>query len=153
MELQKAEELAKKLMVEHGLGKWEFKFDNAKRRFGLCSYVRRTIQLSRELTELNVVSEVEDTILHEIAHALSPCRAHHGPAWKKVCREIGARPSMYWDDEVVKAPPSKFIGTCPNCGREIKRMQRRVLACGKCCKEHNGGKYTPEYNYVYKLNK
>ena len=38
---------------------------------GTCSYVKKTIYLAKWYTELNDESEVRDTILHEIAHALS----------------------------------------------------------------------------------
>lgn len=83
---------------------YRFKWDRSKRRFGLCSYRDRTIQLSGYLVALNNKDEVLDTILHEIAHAIANhafgCHGH-GAVWKMVCREIGARPKRCYDDNVV----------------------------------------------------
>jgi predicted SprT family Zn-dependent metalloprotease len=52
---------------------YKFKFDNAKRRFGYCSYTDKEISLSKPLCEYNLNNfyQINDTILHEIAHALS----------------------------------------------------------------------------------
>ena len=75
-------------MARHGLGDWTFQFDRAKRRFGACNYTTRTISLSRTLTRLNDDAAVRETLLHEIAHALTP-GAGHGPAWQVKCLEFG----------------------------------------------------------------
>jgi hypothetical protein len=75
MKLHDAEQLAIRLMKEFGLAStWRFEFDNAKRRFGCCHRSQNLISLSRILVEKNTQSEVEDTIRHEIAHALCPPR-------------------------------------------------------------------------------
>ena len=52
---------------------YRFKFDNAKRRFGQCSYTNKRISLSKPLSSNNLDNffQINDTILHEIAHALS----------------------------------------------------------------------------------
>ena len=52
---------------------YSFKFDNAKRRFGQCSYTDKRISLSKPLASNNLDNffQINDTILHEIAHALS----------------------------------------------------------------------------------
>jgi len=123
MELYKAEFLARDLMEVHGLFEdyydpWTFKFDNAKRRLGCCNYTRRTISISKPLVLINDEATVRDTILHEIAHALTP-GAKHGPQWKTKCREIGAKPERCATDaEEVEAA---WEGTCPECERVYKR--------------------------------
>ena len=90
MDVTGARELARGLMDEHGLHRWSLIFDSAKRRAGLCRYDTRTISLSRPLTALYSADEVRETVLHEIAHALAGPKAGHGPAWRRVAREIGA---------------------------------------------------------------
>jgi hypothetical protein len=73
MKLADAQTLLLEKMVEHGLVNlgWKVNWDDAKKRFGYCSVSKKVISLSRPLTEANPESEVLDTILHEIAHALA----------------------------------------------------------------------------------
>ena len=148
-----AETLALQLMDKHGLiaKGWSFSFDRAKRRFGVCKYASKHISLSRELTELNDEAQVTDTILHEIAHALAGSQAGHYAKWRYTAMSIGAKPSRCYGEEVIK-PEHKWVGTCPNCGRETKRMKRMQIACGVCCKKFNGGRYSDRYLFVYTPN-
>jgi predicted metal-dependent hydrolase len=88
MKLDDAELVAIELMVHHGLVDWTFKFDGSKRRFGQCNETDKQISLSRKLTFLNTPERVKRTIVHEIAHALTP-RHGHDKVWKEKCIEIG----------------------------------------------------------------
>jgi len=136
MDIDPARILALRLMREHGLIGWRFAFDHARRRFGCCNFTRKTISLSRPLTLLNTEDEVRDTILHEIAHALTP-RAGHGPAWRAMCVRIGAKPQRCYTEQQVIAPPRRpaplRIG-CPQCDWWVDRHRRvtRKLVCRKC---------------------
>ncbi len=136
MNLHAARILAVKLMQQHGLVGWSFKFDHARRRFGCCNFTRRVISLSKPLTFLNEEGEVRDTILHEIAHALTP-KTGHGPAWKAMCVRLGAKPVRCFKSEEVVTPPKRpapmQIG-CPTCGWWADRHKRtnRKLICRKC---------------------
>lgn len=87
------------LMRKHGLGSWHIRWSRSKREFGRCCWSTKTITLSRPLCEANAIEQVKDTILHEIAHALTPFQYHNG-IWKMKCIEIGARPirCFSWDD-------------------------------------------------------
>lgn len=88
------------LMRKHGLGHWRIRWTRSKREFGRCDWYRQTLHLSMPLTEANDEMEVKDTILHEIAHALTPHDRGHGWEWKKKCIEIGAKPKrcFTWDE-------------------------------------------------------
>ena len=108
MKLADAQTLLLEKMVAHGLVElgWKVNWDDAKKRFGYCSVGKKVISLSRPLTEANPESEVVDTILHEIAHALASLEHQddcgHDERWKAICRRIGARPeACYGEDEVV----------------------------------------------------
>jgi len=95
---------------------WRFAFDDAKRRFGACHRGwDKKITLSRPLTLLNDRAEVEDTIRHEIAHALCPPKCGHGPAWKVMCKRTGAKPERCYDREDVDAPKGDWQATCGVC--------------------------------------
>ena len=58
------------------------------RRLGICKYHTKMITLSKEFVEKAQEDMVKDTILHEIAHALTKGH-HHDQVWKAKCVEIG----------------------------------------------------------------
>lgn len=152
MELKEAERLANFLVDAWGLSNegWVFKWDHAKRRFGQCSYHTKTISLSRYLVELNDRPDVEDTILHEIAHALAGGRAGHGPEWKRECRRVGAKPKACYKTSEIQAPPPNYVGICPHCMKVREKRYRMktmtyTLACGPCCDNFNDGKWTRDF--------
>ncbi len=125
-------------MRQHGLTDWTFRFDHARRRFGSCRPRSRRITLSRHLTLLNDEPQVRDTILHEIAHALTPGDGH-GAKWKTKCRQLGAKPiRCYTDNEVLSPPrrPAPFQIGCPACKwwADRHRRTRRKLICRTCRK-------------------
>ena len=133
MKTTEAQQLAIELMGKHNLLEdgWTFRFDNAKRRFGCCYHKKKLITISKPLTKLNNSSEVKDTILHEIAHALTGIGAGHNWLWKATARLVGANPSRCYDSTVVVKPKHKWVGTCPS-KHEIKRFKRMKLSCSKC---------------------
>jgi predicted SprT family Zn-dependent metalloprotease len=132
MKLGDARRLALQLMEVHKVpSDWSFQFDRSKVRFGKCNFGRKEISLSQYLVELNDEAEVRETILHEIAHALAPRRAGHGPAWRVVAESIGCTAKRCYGDEVTRPTP-KFKGTCPACRRVIFRHRRTAVACGRC---------------------
>jgi predicted SprT family Zn-dependent metalloprotease len=132
MRLHEARQLAENLMRRHRLlPKWSFAFDRSKNRFGKCNYWTKQISLSKHLVELNSEAEVRDTILHEIAHALAPRGAGHGPLWKSLALSIGCNGRRCFGHEVARPAP-KYRGTCPSCRQVIYRHRRGVLACGIC---------------------
>ena len=134
--LYAARDMARSLIQQHGLSDWRFAFDHARRRFGSCQPTRKLITLSRTLTFLNGEAEVRDTILHEIAHALTP-GDNHGPAWRAACLRIGARPvRCFTTDDVALPPrrPPRFALGCPTCKwvQPRYRRTRGKLICRKC---------------------
>ena len=132
MNFDDAHSLATNLMSKHKLPReWSFGFDRSKVRFGKCDYRHKRISLSRYLVEANGVEAVRETILHEIAHALAPRGAAHGPVWRAVAQSIGCNGSRCYGNEVARPKP-RFQGSCPGCGRIIHRHRRTAIACGKC---------------------
>ena len=123
MKLSAARQLARQLMDDHGLKLWRLGFDRAKRAAGGCSYRRRRIVLSRFYVRLNSEDDVRNTILHEIAHALAGPGVGHGPKWKEVCRQIGARPERCYGSH-IKMPKGRVEVTCPFCEESHYRHRR-----------------------------
>lgn len=123
METYKAAELARTLMNENGLRDWLFEFDRAARRFGACYYGRKKISLSEKLTVLNSEAAVRETLLHEIAHALTPNDRGHGKEWARACWKLGI-PANRCFDSSVETPKGQWRATCIVCGKE-HTMHRR----------------------------
>lgn len=125
MDAQAANNLAVELMRKHGLfaNGWAFRFDRATRRCGKCRYGSRLIQLSKPFVLVNNENEVRETILHEIAHALTP-GANHGPVWKLKAQEIGASPKSCADSSTAVAPKGKYEGYCTDCGMTVYKCRK-----------------------------
>jgi predicted SprT family Zn-dependent metalloprotease len=138
MNLYAAKHLAESLMQQHGLAGagWCFRFDHARKRFGSCRCREKVITLSRTLTFLNTEAEVRDTILHEIAHALTPGDGH-GRRWKRMCIQVGAKPVRCYQDDQVVTPPRRAARYQIGCGRcdwwaDRFRVTSRRLVCRAC---------------------
>lgn len=133
MTLQDAMWMAEDLIEEWLPGQgWRLRFDNAKRRCGICRPMKKEIGLSRHYVRLNNEAEVRDTILHEIAHALTP-RHGHDRVWKAACRKVGARPVRCADSAKVAMPAAPWQATCADCGAVHKRHRlTRKARNGRC---------------------
>lgn len=138
MLLEDAKTLALLHMEEHGVDdKFAFEFEDCKRTLGRCHYYTKKITLSKWYAELNEEKEIEDTILHEIAHALAWTHDKfkgHGKIWKDWARKVGANPRACSKANLAKPKNHyKYEQTC--CGVTYKRhrvSKRRRYYCPKC---------------------
>lgn len=79
-----------------GLENWSFQYNKRiKKTLGRCFHYRKLIEISYDYAQSADQKEVEDTILHEIAHALAGPEAGHGPIWKRWARELGAEDKQF----------------------------------------------------------
>ena len=111
MNLTELENYTKRKMREHGLFDWQFKWEKTKRAMGRCWYHKKLICLSKPLCAINKEEDCIDTALHEIAHALAYLKdgeTGHGPAWKKWCVMIGAKPQRCYSEKDVVSVPFKY---------------------------------------------
>lgn len=139
MEIPAALTLGRRLLREHGLGEWSVRTDRAKTRAGVCRFGTHTISLSADLIRLHDESEVRDTILHEIAHALVGPFHGHDEVWRARAVEIGC------SGERAVSPGAPRVegpwrGVCP-LGHVATRHRRptRVLSCTQCSRTFDGG--------------
>ncbi len=133
--LDHAKSLAESLMLHWHLGeKWVFAFNESKRLAGLCVYPRLCapgrIELSVHFVRLNDLKQIEDTILHEIAHALTP-GDHHGAKWKAMCAMVGAIPRRCG---YMKMPVGPWQSVCKECQVRHHRHRRPRRMHGWHCK-------------------
>lgn len=151
--------LANELMSKHiELVNWKFVFNSRKHSFGLCSYGRKTIELSSYLTVEMTDKGIKDTIIHEIAHALTPGH-NHDYFWKRKCIELGGdgeRCGNYnkfkdgkASEKEVYSRISKYTLTCPCCGYTafMNRKPKKSYSCGK-----HGVGYDSKYKFIITQN-
>ena len=128
MILEDAETLALLHMEEHGIAdKFSFEFENTKTALGRCHYYSKKITLSKWYVELNKEKEIEDTILHEIAHALAWIHDKfkgHGKTWKAWARKVGATPKARSKTNLTEPKKHyKYNDKC-GCGKTFKRHRK-----------------------------
>lgn len=89
MTINQAIKLAQKMMSKYPeLKYWSVTFNKRKSAFGVCNYTRKQIELSALLIPVMTDEAIEETTIHEIAHALT--RGHnHDNVWKTKCVELG----------------------------------------------------------------
>ena len=133
---------------------------------GRCNYTHKRIQLSTKYVNLNWDKHrdmVEDTIRHEIAHAIAyhlygKDGLGHGYYWQNVAKQLGATPkarSKNSSNIVSTRKKRNIIFECPNCDNQISfaRMPKKTRACGSCCNKHSNGKYDTKYKFILKSEK
>jgi predicted SprT family Zn-dependent metalloprotease len=131
-------QLARDKMQELGLdGSWQFVFDSAKQRAGLCNYSDHRISLSKYIVEYHSIDQSEQVILHEIAHALAGKSAGHGPNWKETAKLIGYRAEKFTGKEIAEQT-AKWIGECRNGHRHYRfKSPKAKLSCLYCGRGFN----------------
>ena len=123
---------------------------------GLASWRERRISLNPKLLEVSA-AEVQRTLRHELAHLLAHHRAGrhridaHGPEWREACRDLGIPNETRCHELPFKRRrvERKFFYACPECHAVLARVRplNRRVACVKCCRKHNGGKYLERFRF------
>lgn len=154
MTINQAILLAKKLMSNYPeLKYWNVTFNNRKRAFGVCNYRKHQIELSSLLVPAMTENAIQNTIIHEIAHALTPGH-NHDSIWKAMCIKLGGNGQRCGGSEKYEGGVqglkstqeklAKYTLTCPCCGKtSYANRKPRTKSCGVCCPRH--------YNENYKL--
>lgn len=141
MSLSQIRSMALRHMGDHGLldAGWTFKWNNAGTALGKCDHRDHRILLSRKIFSLPANTHLaENTILHEIAHALVGPGHGHDHVWKRQARAIGCTAARC--TALAEAPKSKYSGTC-GCGIDFHKRSRLGrnrdgsivnYSCGRC---------------------
>lgn len=130
---------ADELLTAHlGPGRWTFAFDHAKTRAGQCDFARRRITVSRHIAARVTEDDVEQVLLHEVAHALAGPRAGHGPVWRRTAAGIGYTGSRLYGGPIA-SELAPWVGTCPAGHEHFRyRTPTRPLACARCSRRFDG---------------
>jgi predicted SprT family Zn-dependent metalloprotease len=111
------EKLAKAHISRHIPG-WTFVWSDAVGYIGQCRYKAKQIALSEKYLHAGLDS-IEQTILHEIAHALTPGEKH-GPKWKAKALELGVKEPRASSKSITKVE-GKWVMACRPCKRSYPR--------------------------------
>lgn len=110
-------------MDEWRLHDWTLELRRSRRRIGVCYYRDRLIGLSRAFVEMNDWDTVEQTVLHEIAHALVGVGHGHDSVWVDMAFSVGVRePSSR--SRGTQQIPGRYRSVCGTCGVVGYRHQR-----------------------------
>jgi len=120
---------------------WTFQFDRARVRLGCCVFKRhrvfvRTISVSLFHARAGVTPDVEDTIRHEIAHALDfelRGKSAHDARWKALATQCGAIPKAR-SGERVRDDAAPWRVSCASCAYTVPLYRRptRRYTCPVC---------------------
>ena len=139
-------DLAHRLFAMHGLVNYSFGFDRAVRRAGQCDFRARRITISKHLVNNSSLDQIEQVILHEIAHALVGKDAGHSKVWRAKAKDIGYRFEKV-DWQAMASDVTGYLGLCPR-GHEHFRIRKPSgpRSCRKCA-----GRYDPRYLISWRL--
>lgn len=119
----RVEAFARRMINKHLAGKgWTFAWDRAVRRLGCCHYGSKRITLSKPFLERQTYQEQCDTIMHEIAHALTP-GDHHGKRWQAQMIAFGLSPDV--SAAVDSKPPHSWELVDTTTGKVLDTFYRR----------------------------
>jgi predicted SprT family Zn-dependent metalloprotease len=142
MDISYARQLAESLLHTHGLDDWVIEFGYAKKQFGVCFRQKKIIRLSAPLVRLNSVERVTNTILHEIAHALTT--GGYTPQWRETARASGCDGERCYSRATTRVPLRPWVGHCPQCGQTVLRHRRAQISCARCDQQYN-----PAYHLIW----
>jgi predicted SprT family Zn-dependent metalloprotease len=124
---------------------------------GLACWRTNTISLNPKLIEVSP-SEVQRTLRHELAHFLAQHRAGrrqilpHGVEWRLACSDLGIPNESRCHDLPLKRIrfERRYFYACRECGTTLARVHamKRHVACLKCCRRHNEGKYHERFRFI-----
>jgi predicted SprT family Zn-dependent metalloprotease len=123
---------------------------------GTACYRTKQIVLNPKLVEISA-GEVQRTLRHEIAHLVAKFRAGrrriaaHGPEWQEACADLGIPDEKRCHELPFKARrlTRRHFYQCPECTTVMARVRpvKSRVACIKCCRRHNGGKYHDRFRF------
>lgn len=138
-----------KLLAEHGINGWVVSFDNAEGRAGRCNFTEQRISYSVLFMLTATPEERRNTVLHEVAHAVTGPNRGHGAEWEANFVALGGNGSAvaYASSESYTEDRYSWIGVCPTCGDRtgFHEAPEDVWGCMKCPKS------TPVLGRVFEL--
>lgn len=150
--LYKYEKIVNRMLEEHLLTDWKFVWNNrtSNNTFGICKYKTKEIHINKRFALIEKEEEVIDTIIHEVAHALTR-GAGHGERWKAKCIELGCSDEQFKNlDKETLNKLARYKGVCPTCGHEIYSSRKTGIIHIQCSnKEYRESGQTDYLKHKY----
>ena len=122
--------LARSEMDKYGLCDWKLELDHAKVRAGACHFTEKKLSFSRYFLNNANQLDINDTILHEIAHALVGPNHGHDSVWKTMAKKIGCSAKRC---HTLEFSDYKWVRFCTNhCWEQKTHRRKPNLVCKKC---------------------
>ena len=144
MELDKDIKLLCESLVQEHLDSIPYKIEYVEapvRYLGKCVYKKDYFLLKfpiltfNKLKELGQEDEIKDTVLHEIAHAITTQKygkKHgHDIYWQLTAKGIGCNGNRTADTDLTLY---KYVYECPKCHKRVYKLRsyNHHVSCGKC---------------------
>lgn len=123
---------------------------------GVACFRTKRVVLNPKLIEISA-GEVQRTLRHELAHLVAQARAGrrrvaaHGPEWLQACADLGIPDEKRCHELPFKSRrlARRHFYQCPECATVMARVRpvKARVACIKCCRKHNGGKYHERFRF------
>ena len=115
--MQQVEDHAAELLERHlntgaPATRWRFRFETATSRAGICRHDTRTIALSVSFVLRAPWDDIQNTLLHEVAHAIVDPGHGHDTVWQTAARRIGCTANRC---STVTHSLKRWMGRCPRC--------------------------------------
>jgi len=160
MTINQALSKARQIMKNHSeLRYWTVTYNKRKSAFGVCNHSYRQIELSAYLVPVMTDDAIVNTIIHEIAHALTPGH-HHDPVWRAKCIELGGDGKRCNGAEnykgglegakIAKKNIYKYTLSCPYCDNVVFMNRRPKVS--RSCGNHGSRVFDPKYKMILKQN-
>ena len=117
---------------------------------GMARFRENLVVLNPRLQDFDS-GEVDRTLRHELAHLLAHARFRrrridpHGEEWQQACRDLGLVDEKRCHELPLprRVVERKHVYACIHCRETYPRVRpiRRKVACLKCCRTHNRGRF------------
>ena len=129
-------------ITTHRLTGWSFQFDHATTRAGCCNYRTRVISLAHAYDRTATDAEIDEALLHELAHALVGKTHGHDHVWQAQAIALGCSGRRCHD---VQFTPPRYIVTCAKaCWVTTAERRQRGAICRTCHGPVHNTTYTEE---------
>src|SRR5215468_6064212 len=124
-------------IAAHQLEGWSFQFDHATQLAGCCHYQTQIISLAYAYARTAPDADIDDTLLHEITHALVGKVHGHDQVWQAQAVALGCAGQRCHD---IQFTPPRYIMTCTHaCWVTTAERRQRGAVCRTC---HGPVRYT-----------
>lgn len=123
-DIKDAEKLIQEKMELHELTKngWTYKISSKMVTCaGKCSYKKNTLTFAKNFCTNVEESELINTILHEIAHAIVGPKTNHNETWRKLHIKMGGDGERCHRETFS---PPKYLMECTKCQKIWKRYRK-----------------------------